>query len=287
MRCPHCGFDNTEGRRFCKGCAKPLSAAAQTTPPVPPQPVPLRSNVTIPASTPSPDVHPLAIASLALSFLAFIVPLGIASVVMGHISRKVITGSGGRQKGTGLAFAGLIISYLQLAVVALIFVVAISLGYQANQKLGQDRYVRAALVERMLNGDPNHPSAAAMAQNDSNLRDALHLILARQEDYRKEHGNYACNLNYLEPDNRDDELAAHVRDSHYGVRLFCRRLNDKGYVDEYTVTGFPDPESNPPNAPVYCADETKSIRRYSDGASVISATQNHTDTCPDDGQAVE
>ena len=283
MLCPHCGFDNAEGRNYCRRCTKPLAPealAAKPTSPVAPRP---RISV-----TPAPAVNKMAVASLAFSFLAFIVPLGIASVVMGHISRRRITASQGRETGTGIAFAGLILSYLQLLVVGVIFVIAVCLGYELNQKLDHDPYVRAALTERMLNGNPDHPSAAVMAKNGPNLMDALHLIIARQEDYRTEHdGNYACHINYLEQLGQEDELADHVRNSHYSVQVICTGADDQGRAGHYAVTGFPRTESNPPNSPYYCVDETKIIRRYSDaeGVSAVLAYQRHS--CPEDGEPVE
>jgi hypothetical protein len=231
----------------------------------------------------------MAIASLAMSFLAFIFPIGIASVVMGHISRKKIAESGGRFKGTGLAFAGLIISYLQLAFVALIFLIAFSVGRRLSHELDRDPYVRAALTERMLHGDPDHPSAAVMAQNVPNLMDSFHLIVAHQEEYRtKNNGNYACHLAYLEPESRDDELAVHIRNSHYGFRVECRGpLNDSGNVYQYTAVAYPITDANPPNPARYCMDQTKVIRRYSDEKSLETAMQSGPQPCPSDGEPVE
>lgn len=230
----------------------------------------------------------MAIARLVLSFLAFIPPFGIASVVTGHMSRRQIMSSQGPQKGMGIAFAGLILSYLQLVVVGLLFVVLIGLGYEMNQKLGHDPYVRAALVERIINGDPDHPSASVMAKNGENLMDALHLIEARQDAYRAEHdGNYACHLNYLEPLGRDDELAVRLRTSHYAVRVICTGANDRGRAGRYAASAYPISESNPPNAPVYCVDEKKTIRRYTDGTDVGDVALYQHPSCPENGDPVE
>jgi len=144
--------------------------------------------------------------------MALIPPLGIAALVMGHVSRRQIATSQGRQTGMGIAFAGLILSYLQLLIVGVLFVALIGLGYEMNQKLDHDRYIRAALVERIVNGDPDHPSAAVIAKNGENLMDARHLTEARQAACRDEHGrNNACDLNHPEPLGRDDELTGHAQ----------------------------------------------------------------------------
>jgi hypothetical protein len=294
MLCPHCGHDNPAGRKYCRGCAKSLAADAKpVTPPASgpaaagPIPVTGRPAISQPAITP-PVISKMAIASLGLSFLAFLPPVGIVSVVMGHISRRQIAASQGRQTGSWFAFAGLILSYAQLLVMGFLFLLVISFGFEANHNLDRNRYVRAALVERILNGDPNHPSAAVMAKNGENLMDALHLIQARQETYQAEHsGNYACALNYLEPPGRDDELTAHVRNSHYALQLVCRRLNSDGRADQYAVSAVPRSGSNPPNAPIYCLDETKVIRRYTDANEVNGAVLYQHQPCPEDGQPAE
>jgi hypothetical protein len=284
MLCPHCGFENPEARKYCRGCAKPLVSDAVPSDPAPP--VPARPPMVPPP--PAPFVSKMAIASLGLSLLAMIPPFGIASVVLGHVSRRQIATSQGRQKGTALAFAGLISSYLQLLIVGVLFVVLIGLGYEMNQKFDHDQYLRAALVERILNGDPNHPSAAVMAKNGENLIDALHLIQARQDAYQAEHSNYACHLIYLENLGTDDELIVHVRNSHYGVQVFCSGLNaSRTAVLHYAVTAMPNTESNPPDAPSYCVDENKTIRRYRDTSELSAIVMFQGASCPEDGQPLE
>jgi hypothetical protein len=185
----------------------------------------------------------------------------------------------------------LIIGYLQLAVVALLMVAAVGFWRDLNRHLDHDPYVRAALVERIMNGDPDHPSAAVMAKNGRNLIDALRLIPARQEAYQaRNSGTYACQLIYLENLGTDDELIVLVRNSHYGVQLRCGKLNDeKTAVVQYSVIAMPNPAANLPDAPSYCADETKTIRRYAntntDGLSAILMYQRQS--CPEDGEIVE
>lgn len=299
MLCPDCGRENADGRKFCRACAKPLASEvlseaisakpAPSTVPVVMSPLPTARVPTSAAS--APVVNRMAIASFALSVLTFIVPVGIAAVVMGHVSRRQIANSQGRQTGTGWAFAGLIIGYLQLAVVALLMAAAVGFWRDLNRHLDHDPYVRAALVERIMNGDPDHPSAAVMAKNGKNLVDALRLIPARQEAYQaRNSGTYACQLIYLENLGTDDELIVLVRNSHYGVQLRCGKLNDeKTAVVQYSVIAMPNPAANLPDAPSYCADETKTIRRYAntntDGLSAILMYQRQS--CPEDGEIVE
>ena len=109
----------------------------------------------------------MAIASLALSLVVFILPLGIASVVMGHVSCKQIAKSQGRQTGTGLAFAGLILSYLQLVVVALIGAGLVAMLFSLNRELDRHPDARAALVARFKLAIPiilTRPKSSSIAR---------------------------------------------------------------------------------------------------------------------------
>ena len=143
-------------------------------------------------------------------------------------------------------------------------------------------------MERIVNGDPDHPLAAVIAKNGENLMEARHLTEARQDAYRDEHGgNNACDLNYLEPLGRDDELTGHVRNSHYAVKLICTGADDQGRAAHYAVTAYPRTESNPPNAPIYCLDESKIIRRYSNENDLNAVVSYQRLSCPEDGQPVQ
>jgi hypothetical protein len=78
-----------------------------------------------------PKTNTLAIVCLVLSLIgvltSWLVPLitQIAAIICGHIARSQITNSGGSQTGSGLALAGLIVSYI---VGSLYFIVFLILG---------------------------------------------------------------------------------------------------------------------------------------------------------------
>ena len=77
----------------------------------------------------APKTNVLSIISLVLSLLGvlatFIIPIvaQIAAIICGHIARSQIRRSGGAETGSGMALAGLIISYLSLtfSVIGLLF----------------------------------------------------------------------------------------------------------------------------------------------------------------------
>jgi len=231
----------------------------------------------------------MAIASLALSFLAFIVPLGIASVVMGHVSRRQIARSNGRQTGNWFAFAGLILSYLQLAVAAALALAVVGLVLQMNQELVRKPYVRAALIERLVNGDPSHPSAAAAAEYRRNAVDALHLVRAREDSSQQaDPGAYACNLNDLTIS--DQELKLHVIQSHYQFQIVCQPDLQTGVVHGYSVSAMAHFDGDLADRPAYCLDSTGMIRKYGNleaSAAMFNKTFLGRQPCPDDGEPIE
>jgi Domain of unknown function (DUF4190) len=72
-----------------------------------------------------PQTNVLAILSLVLS-LFWVAGLGsIGAVVLGHMAKRQIAASNGRQTGNGLATAGLVIGYIGIGIL-LIYVIALA-----------------------------------------------------------------------------------------------------------------------------------------------------------------
>ncbi len=85
----------------------------------------------------APKTSGFAIASLVTSLISwFIIPLigGIVAVVLGHIARGEIRRSNGAITGGGMALAGLIIGYIQIALmlIAIVIVVWIALIFASH-----------------------------------------------------------------------------------------------------------------------------------------------------------
>jgi hypothetical protein len=165
----------------------------------------------------------MAVASLLLSFVSVIVPFGIAAVVMGHVSRNQIAKSGGRLGGHWLAFSALVVGYIQLGVAAILLLVAWGVFREMDRDLRTNPYLRAALVERILYGDPNRVTKADAARQNHYLLEALRLIRTRQRDYLAAHPDqgYACRLDQLgyQP-TVESELRALIVNSRFDVRLY-------------------------------------------------------------------
>jgi hypothetical protein len=94
-----------------------------------------------PSSTGSPRTSGLAIWSLVLGLLGFVLlpvcfPCGLPAVVCGHFARSRIRKSGGMITGEGLALGGLITGYLSIAlipVLALLAAIAVPNFLKARQ----------------------------------------------------------------------------------------------------------------------------------------------------------
>ncbi|HEX8995541.1 MAG TPA: DUF4190 domain-containing protein [Ktedonobacterales bacterium] len=71
----------------------------------------------------------MAIASLVCSLLG----IGLVGVILGHLALNEIKRTNGYTQGRGLAIAGLIIGYLQIAAgVVIVAIVIISIAFSAN-----------------------------------------------------------------------------------------------------------------------------------------------------------
>jgi large-conductance mechanosensitive channel len=293
MRCPYCDHENADGRKYCRACGKPLApetvnAGALTN----------SAHITSPSSTtdpisvspPAPVVNGMAIASLALSFLAFILPLGIAAAVMGHMSRSQIARSRGRQTGAWLAFSGLVITYLQFAVVAVVCLsIAVALE-NMNQNIDRNRHARAALLEAIYSY--HRPTPADYAHQRRDAVEAMRLIHAGETSYLAAHPDegYACQMYQLATAS-PEELNMHIKDSHYEVKIDQCRGADVQHLNDrvYAVVAIPRSDSNPPESPAYCVDQTGVIRSYAPATinDLHQVIYIEHKSCPESGEPAE
>lgn len=139
MFCNYCGAPNPDTQTVCQQCGKtiipvtpptaagdsPMPTVNRQMPSVEPPPPP-----GLPQQTPQqPQQYAapqhtsgLAIASLVCSI--FCIPINIAGIICGHLALSEIKKSAGRIGGRGLAIAGLIIGYVQFALIPFILIIA-------------------------------------------------------------------------------------------------------------------------------------------------------------------
>jgi Domain of unknown function (DUF4190) len=296
MICPHCACDNPEGRKYCRVCAKPLvPGTAPATARVAAAP----NSISAPLAA-KPTLNKLAVASLVCGFLALLVPFGLAAVVFGHLSRGQIAKSSGRENGSAIAFAGLILGYGQLAIVGVILLGFLGFVQDIRQHINNaDPNTRAALLERIAHGDPNAVTPAKSARQQQAAIQALHLIRAKETEYIAEHPDegYACQMYKVGFDpGGDTELNTLFRESDYDTKFFrCGLVPGVApgtplAPPMYLIISVPRSAGNPADAPAFCLDQANGIEQYNDEQwrdAIGAIATSHSDPCPLTGVPID
>ena len=115
--CVSCGTANPSDAGYCEKCGQPLATAAVGAAAAP--------AVAVPGSVLAVRTNSLAVASLLLGLFSLFPVFGILAVILGHVARSQIRKSAGRQKGAGMAMAGLILGYLALGFILFLIVVVL------------------------------------------------------------------------------------------------------------------------------------------------------------------
>lgn len=264
MICPTCGFQNQEGRKYCRSCAKALAAppAAQSEPELS-EP---ESFEQLAESTPieAPAVDSSYDALLAdLPTERSFEPISSSSSASGPgISRNVI------------------------AIAAVLVVVIGGAAFWFLHKGGDDAGAQTAQTQNPVANAAHQPDPAAQKTREQ-VVSALRLIVAQQEARLADDPDdlNVCAVNVF----GNDDLGRHVRDSHYIYDQQCQPQTSDGRAirNGFTITATPKVEDNSADAPTYCVDQTKIIRRYADSSAVNNATSVQHLTCPLDGQPLQ
>ena len=121
--CAQCGTPNDPVAGYCEKCGQPLASATVLAAALP--------ATAAPGPPGKASTNSLAVASLLLGIFSLFPPFGILAVIFGHVARSQIRKSAGRQKGAGMALAGLILAYLALGfVLFVIFIVLPALNWR-------------------------------------------------------------------------------------------------------------------------------------------------------------
>jgi type IV pilus assembly protein PilA len=113
MNCPFCAEVFADGTPFCPKCGNKVdvsSARVSCSPAGPPQ------------------TSGKALGSLICGLFAWIFPVCLAAVVLGHMALSEIRKSAGRIKGHGMAVAGLVLGYLGIAFLPIILIIVAAIA---------------------------------------------------------------------------------------------------------------------------------------------------------------
>lgn len=119
MFCSQCGTANADGAQFFSKCGAALNSVPASTNPAP----------AVPCAALQPPVCPAqssgkALASLIFGLFFFVCPAAVVAIVFGHLSLSEIRKSAGRLTDRGMAMAGLILSYIGIAIIPFVLIVA-------------------------------------------------------------------------------------------------------------------------------------------------------------------
>lgn len=197
---------------------------------------------------------------------------------------------GGREKGTGIAFARLVLGYIQLAVLGIFFLGLLGFIQDFRHELDKRPDVRLALADRIAHGDPYAVNPAKSARQQGSAIQALHLIGAREISYLAAHPDegYGCQLYQVGFDpGGNTELGTLIRESDYDTKFIrCSRINGQSYL----VLSVPRSSGNPTGVPVFCLDQANGIEKYTSEQSrdaVATLVTAVADPCPLTGEHVE
>jgi len=214
----------------------------------------------------------MALAAVVLSIFAFIPPLGLAAVVLGHVAIRRIAASRGALEGKPTARAALIIGYLQIVLVTL----ATAVMWRPLRQTVQD-FRHDAMVQRVLREtDPNQTLDPGSAGEQEATARALVIQLVAIEDqhHRGSPGGYLCSESELlnaglagSTPAEKEAFDARVRDSAYAFEL---RACDSTVSPPtgYRLAAVPKSPRMPPGSRIFCADQTGAIKQSSGGTSL-------------------
>ncbi len=233
-----------------------------------PQASPIPAGNRAPCST-------MARAALGLSIVSFLLPLGIAAIVLGHLAENRIKASDGALNGKATARAALWIAYIQLALISLAGVVVWGLFQDTAQGFRRD-----ALVQRVFRSydqqQPLDPDSAREAEFTA--RTLAYQLIAIEDESRRstKEGLYICQLNEVlstglqgATDAEKQALASRISDSPYMFAISnCDPAPDGEVEARYRLTAVPRLPRMPQDSAVFCADESGVLRSVRGGTSI-------------------
>ena len=229
--------------------------------------------------------HALARAALIVSIFAFLPPLALAAIIMGHVAEHSAEhiaepipeqrGIGSPQNGQPMARAALWIAYIQLLVV----LSATFIFWTAFRQMAIS-FQRDAMVQGFFRSSdreqPLDQNEAGEAEHTA--RAILNQLIAIEDQSRRDskNGLYACHINELVEGGLEGTTEAEKRafyqriaDSAYMFEISdCDRGDENPKEGGYFLTAVPRHPRMPEGSAIYCANEGGEMRQVRTGTSL-------------------
>jgi len=222
--CEACGNTLAADDKFCRTCGRATTAA---------------SSVAASTATPAPGVvetSTKAVLSLVCGLLFFIPFLFIAAIVFGHLALSEIRKSAGRLKGEGIAIAGLVLGYVEVAGIPFLLIIA------------------AIVIPNLLR--------ARMAADESSAVVSVRTLNAAESAYLAAHPaqGYTCSLSDLADAASIKSPLATGQKNGYAFELTgCAPAADGGPNVKYQVVAYPV-RLHQTGVRAFCSDESAKIK---------------------------
>ncbi len=238
--CEACGNTLAADDKFCRVCGRAAQAAVAAPSAIgtPPPPGTVETSVK-------------AILSLVCGLLFFIPFLFIAAIVFGHLALSEIRKSAGRLKGEGIAIAGLVLGYIEIAGIPFLLIIA------------------AIAIPNLLR--------ARMAANESSAVSSVSTLNVAEINYVTAHPaqGYTCSLSDLSDAGSIKGPLATGQKNGYAFELTgCAPATDGGPNVKYQVVAYPV-RVHQTGRRAFCSDESATIKVDS-GGSAQTCLENGT-----------
>jgi len=184
----------------------------------------------------------MAIGSLICGLLPFFVLTPIAAIVLGHVALSQIKRSAGRLKGSGMAIAGLVLGYLEVASLPIVLIIA------------------AIAIPNLLR--------ARIAANEASAAASVRTLNTAELTYTTSHPDkgFTCALADLRNEHMiAGELATGSRTGYVFELVGCKGETPDGPSSQYQVIAYPIKKGSS-GVRAFCSDQTDVIRYDKQGS---------------------
>ena len=209
------------------------------------------SSVAPPPPSGTVETSVKATLSLVCGLLFFIPFLFIAAIVLGHLALSEIRKSAGRLKGEGIAIAGLVLGYIEVAGIPFILIIV------------------AIAIPNLLR--------AKIAANESSAVGSVRILNTAEIAYASAHPErgYTCSLSDLaDAESINGPLAAGQKNGYAFELSGCSPGTEGGANVKYQVVAYPL-RVNQTGRRAFCSDESATIK-VDTGGSVRSCLDGET-----------